>query len=40
MYHILTAEPSVDQLTYPRTPAYPGGTYMYLFEPAWLKQDP
>ena len=40
MYHILTAEPSADPSAYPRTPAYPGSTYLRQFQPAWLKQYP
>ena len=35
MYRILTAEPCAEALAYPRTPAYPGSTYMRQFQPAW-----
>ena len=40
MYRILTAEPCAEALAYPRTPAYPGSTYMRQFQPAWFKQYP
>ena len=38
MYHILTAVPSADPSTYPRTPPYPGSPYLRQFQPAWFKQ--
>ena len=40
IYCILTAEPCVDQVAYPRTPTYPGSTYMRQFQPGWFKQYP
>ncbi len=39
-YRILTAECSADTSAYPRTPAYPGSTYLRQFQPTWLKQYP